>query len=92
VAADVDHVHVKRIDLVGFSYIIIEDSTKTLISLGATSSQTQIISTVLFTIVTKIKKVSNNLTNGLTTENPSKVVGTLQNAHGKFKLPSTNLY
>jgi hypothetical protein len=26
VAADVDHLHVKRIHLVGFSYIVIEDS------------------------------------------------------------------
>jgi hypothetical protein len=25
VAADVDHLHVKRIDLVGFSYIVIKD-------------------------------------------------------------------
>jgi hypothetical protein len=26
VAADVDHLHIKRIHLVGFSYVVIEDS------------------------------------------------------------------
>jgi hypothetical protein len=28
VAADMDHLHAKRIHLVGFSYIVIEDSTR----------------------------------------------------------------
>jgi hypothetical protein len=28
VATDVDHLHVKRIHLVGFSYIVIEDSRR----------------------------------------------------------------
>jgi hypothetical protein len=43
--------------------------------------------------VTKIKKVSNNLSNALTTEkNPSKFESTLQNARGKFQSPGKNLY